>query len=446
MHEKRRLDKDADAKVDRIISKDYLLIIVASLGGTFMNQFFHAAIPLYVQRLGGVQLQAGTMTTAFALAALVTRPVSGILSDKYGRVVQIAIGAVICSVACALFGIVGVFPLLLVARALSGAGYGMYSTCTGAAAADVLPKSRMAEGLGYYGLYTTVSLAIAPGIALYIIRGDEIGDFQTLFFLTAAACFICAIVSRFITYERKRKKAAIRDGQDGQDSQDGKDGNRPDLGAAVVSDALPQDKSAPLPKSIFGFEFAVFAPMLVIILVYGGNAGLTAFMTPFAKWKGIDNAGLYFTSNAIGVFASRMIFGRVADKRGFDIVIIPAIALLAIYLVILPFVDSLIALVAIAFPIGISMGSIMTSINAMIINRCSTARRGTASGAYFSAMDLGWAIGTPLLGALADMRGYAFMYRFGAVSVSLALVFYLLVCSDRRFNARRAKKVFNHVG
>jgi len=416
---------DAFEKPDRIVSKDYVLILIASLGGTFMNQFFHAVTPLYIEKLGGLQLHAGMMTSAFALAALTMRPVAGVLSDKSGRVVLMTTGLLICALSCAMFGVVRTIPLLLISRMIIGAGFGTYSTCSGAAVADVLPKSRMAEGLGYYGLYTTVSLSVAPAIALHVISGNTLNDFRTLFFLTAALCLFCAIVSIFITYERKNKKQALN--ADGLSA----------LNANSFSDTLTSNSVGHLPRTIFGFETAVFVPMAAIVLVYGGNTGLLAFITPFARWKGIENPSLYYTFNAIGVFVSRILSGKVADRRGADIVIVPAIVLLGVCLVLLPYVDTLALLVLIALPLGLSMGAILTTFNAMIFNRCSPARRGTASGAYFFAIDFGWAFATPLLGALADLRDYSFMYRSSAVLVFLGLIFYLLVCSDRKYNARQ---------
>jgi predicted MFS family arabinose efflux permease len=93
-----------------------------------------------------------------------------------------------------------------------------------------------------------------------------------------------------------------------------------------------------------------------------------------------------------------------------------------------------------AFPIGLSVGAILPTFNSMIFKRCSPERRGTASGAYFAAIDIGFALGAPLLGALADALDHGYIYRAGAVSVTLALILYLSVCSDKRYKARQARK------
>jgi predicted MFS family arabinose efflux permease len=304
----------------------------------------------------------------------------------------------------------------------------MHSTCSGAAAADVIPKSRMAEGIGYFGIYTTIALAAGPGIAIAIIGDGTMSDFRTLFFTVAGMCAACAAINYCISYERKRKKASAASA-DFPAAEAGRHAGTPS----------GNGKEA-LPKTLFGFEYAVFAPVIVMILIYGGNAGLMGFLTPFARWKGIENPGLYFTVNAIGLIMSRLALGRVVDKRGSDVVIIPAMVVLIICLVLLPLIETLTQLVLLAFPIGLSVGAILPTFNSMIFNRCSPARRGTASGAFFAAIDIGFALGAPLLGALADARDHGYVYRAGAISVTLALIVYILICSDKRYKARQARK------
>jgi len=148
---------------------------------------------------------------------------------------------------------------------------------------------------------------------------------------------------------------------------------------------------------------------------------------------------MFFTISAIGVVISRTIFGRLVDKRGADIVVIPSIVVFAGSLVLLSIVESRAAFFILAIPIGLSQGAMMPTFNAMIFRRCSPARRGTAAGAYFTAIDIGYAAGAPLLGALADAFDFRYIYWASVLFAASALVLYLLVCSDRRYNAKISK-------
>ena len=405
---------------DRLLSKDYILLMFSSSVHALMNQFFLVAAPLYIYKLGGTTLQAGLLSTVYSMTALAARPISGVLSDRSGRVRLLIFGSVLSAVTCSMFGFTAVLPLLLIIRGVTGIGFGAHSTCAGAAAADVLPKSRLAEGIGYFGLYATLAQAIGPGIALAIVAGDTLGSYRALFLLTAALCAISAFTNSCVTYERKRKKLSAQ--IDGKDSPGG------DIKTIPVADT-----GGVLPKTILGFEYSVFAPAAVLILMQTGLCGIMAFLAPFAKWKGFGNPGLYYTVSAIGMVLSRTFFGKVADKRGADVVLIPGLLLLTACLAILPSVNSITALVAMALPIGLSQGAIQPSLNSIMFKRCSPARRGTASGAYFAAIDLGYAIGAPVLGALADAFDFRFTYWAAAVFIALSLALYLLISTDRQY-------------
>ena len=442
---------------ERLLSKDFALLMVILLGQSFMNSFFVASNPLYIARLGGSTTQAGVITTAYVLAAVAIRPVSGVLADKSGRVKQIVIGAIICTITCALYGFTGFIPLLILIRAANGVGFGAMSTCTGAAVADVVPKKRLAEGIGYSGMSSTFAQAIGPGIAIAIIQGDTMSEYKTLFFTSAGMCAAVAVCSCFITYERRRKQqehsavaVAASDvealqssgrtpGEDAAQDYDvlARIDEAPNKEKAPDNEAPPENTdSAALPKAIFGFEYAVFAPVIAMILMYVGiGGGVLSFLTPFAKWRGLSNAGVYFAVNAAGVFLSRLVVGKIADKRGSDIIIIPGMAVMIVCVALFPIIKSVTALAAFALPLGLAQGAVMPTFNSMLFRRCSPARRGSASSAYYVGIDTGFAIGAPLLGAFADAFDYRYIFWVGAVFIALALLLYLLAASDKRHNA-----------
>ena len=474
---------------DRLLSKDFVLLMAILLGQSFMNSFFVAANPLYIARLGGSTTQAGVITTAYVLAAVAIRPVSGILADRSGRVKQMVAGAVICAVTCALYGFTGMIPLLILIRAANGIGFGAMSTCAGASVADVVPKKRLAEGIGYSGMASTLAQAVAPGIALALIPGDAIGEYRTLFILSAGICAGVAVCGCFISYERRKKQSAYSAAAEAKAEAEIEVRVEAETGAIaeaeteaateteVETEAIPGEapplsekeaiggkeaigaektqgmekargeKTAPgntdvsaLPKAIFGFEYAVFAPVAVMILMYVGiGGGVMCFLTPFAKWREISNPGIYFAVNAVGIFLSRLAVGKIADKRGSDIIIIPGMAVMAVCVALFPAVKSVIGLAVFALPLGIAQGAVMPTFNSMLFRRCSPARRGSASSAYFVGIDTGFAIGAPLLGAFADALDFRYIFWVGAVFIVLALVMYLLAASDKRHNARLAK-------
>ncbi len=57
---------------------------------------------------------------------------------------------------------------LVAIRLISGVGFSALTTAAHAAAADLLPESRLAEGLGFYGVADTVAAAAGPAIGFFL--------------------------------------------------------------------------------------------------------------------------------------------------------------------------------------------------------------------------------------------------------------------------------------
>ncbi len=393
---------------ERLWGRDYVIVMIASAGISFCNYFFFAALPIYAQKLSGSTAYAGLMTGVYTLAAMTVRPVAGMLSDRFGRTRLLVAGAFVCAVACALYNFAAGLVVLIFVRMLHGAGFGVHSTCGGAVAADVIPKSRMAEGLGYFGLYGTIAAALAPGIALAIIGEGTAAGFRTLFVLAAAVSFASMLADGCITYERKGKGRG-----------------------KTVSAPHPAESGQPLPKTWMGFEYAVFAPALVIVLLHVALSSVTAFLTLFVLERHLGNVGLFFTFNAAGLFLSRILCGKVADKRGTDVVVVPAIVVLSVCLALVPFARSLPFLYLVAFPLGLAQGAIIPAVYALMFNRCSEARRGTASAAFSSSIDIGYGVGSIFLGFVAAGFDYYAVYLGSALVAVLALIVYWFALAKR---------------
>lgn len=56
---------------------------------------------------------------------------------------------------------------IVAARILHGFGFGLSTTFAAAIVADVIPASRRGEGIGYFGLGSTVMMALAPAVGLF---------------------------------------------------------------------------------------------------------------------------------------------------------------------------------------------------------------------------------------------------------------------------------------
>ncbi|MCL2227908.1 MAG: MFS transporter [Oscillospiraceae bacterium] len=411
------------SKKERLFTKDFSLIMLGGMGTSFMNHLFAPALALHIEAIGGLAVHVGFVAMAYSIASLLTRPISGVLSDKFGRTPQLVLGAFLCAVACILYGITIFIPALVAIRGLMGIGFGMHSTNAGAVAADVSPKSRLAEGIGIFGLGATLAQAVGPGLAVFIIGAGAISNFRNLFFLAAAMCAFSTIANSCISYERKRKKTAKLAAQTASESP----------APQEINSAAENESAQELPKTFLGFEYAVFPIVAALILIFSGAAGLFFYLPALARDAEFGNPALFFVLSATGVFISRMIIGRVVDRRGADFVLIPGAIVMILGYMLIPFVNSLTVLVLMGLPIGFANGAINPTFNSLVFKRCTAARRGTASGAFFSAIDIGFGLGPVVLGLLADAFDLRFVFWGGAALMTAGFTLYLFIASEKPF-------------
>lgn len=75
---------------------------------------------------------------------------------------------------------------------------------------------------------------------------------------------------------------------------------------------------------------------------------------------------------------------------------------------------------------GTGAGLFPAALNAMILERCTIERRGTAQAAYSGAMDIGFGGGSLILSVVLSAYGYAASYIVAAILALLGFVIYIL--------------------
>ena len=120
-----------------------------------------------------------------------------------------------------------------------------------------------------------------------------------------------------------------------------------------------------------------------------GYGAINAFISIFAQSRGIQNPGFYFMVQAIALLVSRTFAGRLADRVGRAIVIIPGVILMAVALAMLPLAHGFPYFVISASLFGIGFGSAQPATMALLIDRIRPEQRGLATGTYFTGFDVG---------------------------------------------------------
>ncbi len=134
----------------------------------------------------------GTSMMLVSLLAVATRIPSGVLSDRQGRRRIMITGAALGVLAGACYVATTNIPILLVARVLSGASLGLFTTAAKAFAADLTPPARRGEALGLTNAAFSVGSIFSP------ICGEGLrhfAGFDAVFLLSGILMALALVIS-----------------------------------------------------------------------------------------------------------------------------------------------------------------------------------------------------------------------------------------------------------
>jgi MFS family permease len=369
---------------DRLFTTAFILVVSANFANSLGAQMASAILPVYVVSLGRTEFHAGLVTGMLAFTALLLRPFVGWLVDAWRRRPMVLIGTGCYTVANLMYAVFGSLPLLLASRVIHGFGLSNYSTASGAFLADIAPPRRRAEAMGFYSVAMDVGLLGGPALAFFLVQYTGL---QNIFFLTAALACVAFLISVPVREHR----------------------------APRVGPAPPwQLKTGIVARP------AVAAAWMAFCLGMGVGP-ITAFIAIFARARGIDNPGLYFTIQAVALMLSRTFSGRLSDRRGRVFVIVPGLISIAVGLLMLPFTHNLLELMLSSAFIGIGFGSCQPATMALAVDQVSPDQRGMAVSTYFIGFDAGISTGSFAIGAVAAAFGFNIAWIVAAGCVLLGL-------------------------
>ncbi|MCE2940346.1 MAG: MFS transporter [Gemmatimonadota bacterium] len=118
-------------------------------------------LPFYAQKLGASGTAVGLLVSSFAAAQLLSAPLWGRFSDRYGRrpTLMVALGA--SAVAYVVFGYATSLWLLFASRLVQGAGGGTVGVIQ-AYVADATEPQERAKALGWLSAATNLGVALGP--------------------------------------------------------------------------------------------------------------------------------------------------------------------------------------------------------------------------------------------------------------------------------------------
>lgn len=383
----------------RIFTWDFLLIFLCAGLVRVCYQMQNTVMPLYGAQLGYSASMIGLTTTVCTIASLLLRPILGGLLDQYGRRGIALAGTAAFALATWICGMTGAFAVLLALRAVQGLGFSAHTTAINTMATDVLPEKRMAEGIGYMGLTSSASMALAPALALALCAGDQYARGFNGAFVVGVLAVVCILLVR-----------------------------APDVKRTV---GVSQQTARGWERF---WEKQALKPSAIMLLLGACYAALTTFLATYALNAGFSAAevSIYFTVNAAAMAAARLFGGRMVQRMGEKTGLIVTNALCVAAFVLIPTAGTPWLLWLAGACHGLGYGTIYPMLNAMAVTHAPPERRGTAMSTFLTGMDVGIGFGAGFWGVVIDLAGMKTMFFACAAASVGAYMLYKALRVDKK--------------
>lgn len=380
----------------KLWTKSFIALTFSALF-LFMNlQMLLSSFPSYVKS----EFQAGDIivslvTSVFALTAIASRFLTAYLMRKVSRNILLYIGLAIATAITGLYVLADSIGSLLLMRVGYGIGFGVASTIIPTIVSQIIPSRRMGEGIGYFGLSSSLAMSIGPMIGLNVMKESGFGTLAMIGTVTLLLAFPTLLLTRSLPAEPQKQ---------------------------------PIERFAPSSEPVKApFNTKLVLPAILNVLLAITYGGLLSFIALFGESVHLEQVGLFFLFNAITIIIIRPISGRVFDKRGPAAVLIPAAVCVVASLTVLSYTTTMPMLTVSALLYGLGFGAIQPTLQAWMLRTSTPAQYGMANSMFYNSTDLGVASGAFILGAISAATNYGVMYRYSAGFMVLFLAVYIVI-------------------
>ncbi len=237
-------------------------------------------LPDFMRSFGG-EKYIGLHIALFTITAGLSRPFSGKLTDRWGRVPVMIIGAVVTGIVSLFYpfalNIYGFFFL----RLLHGFSTGFKPTGTSAYIADIVPANKRGEAMGIVSFFSMIGMGIGNFVSSHIVNTFSI---DALFYASSAVAVFSVIILL-------RLKESLED--------------REKFHAGLLKISASDL-----------YEPTAIPPSIVMLLNTFCFGVVISLFPDFSSLHGIANKGEYFVYFTISSLFARIIGGVLSDKFG----------------------------------------------------------------------------------------------------------------------------------
>jgi predicted MFS family arabinose efflux permease len=352
--------------------------------------------PYRILALGGTTSAAGLFLGFLTYSSAASAPITGSLVDRWGpRRVLVVASSVITGFSL-IYAVLPSYPLMLALVLVHGLFWSGLLSGSATYVTSLVPASRRAEGMGYWGLSTVLAVSVAPTIGLWVYSH---GGWTTMCVEAAVLNLVMALIARAL----------------------------PDSPRAVP-DASAERTGALLEWRVLIVSFSLF-------LYAFGYGGITSFIALYTDANAVTPRALYFTLFCLTIVGTRPFIGRFADRVGYRRVFLACVALIVCAFALLALGGSRPVLIASALIYGTGFGSAYPVYLGHVLKFVDENRRGAAFGSIIGMFDTGIGTGSIVMGAIVEEFGYRTAWTTAAALAACSIPYFVLV--ERRVLVRR---------
>jgi MFS family permease len=310
-------------------------------------------LPFYARDMGGGALVVAILMGAFTAAQLLSAPIWGRFSDKYGRRPALLVGLTAAGIAYLVFAFASSIWLLLLSRVVQGAGGGTVGVIQAYVADSVEPQNR-AKALGWLSAATNVGVAIGPALGSAALKFGSHGP-------GIAAATLCAI-NIFFAWRFLRESRDMTEAHE----------KKPRASRAAITNVLTHPNE-PAPRLIWIYAIAM-----------GAFSGLMAILALFLADRfgvGKDRIWIFYTYvGTISVITRAGILGKMVDRYGEAYLSRIGLAMLATGLATLPLARGYFSLAIAVALVPLGTAFTFPCVTSMLSRVISSRERGLYMG------------------------------------------------------------------
>lgn len=373
----------------------YILVLLYFSANAILN----VIIPLQGAFLGASSTTIGLIMGAYMFTTMFFRPWAGKMIQKHGPIKMLRIILIINGFALILYTFTGLGGYLI-ARILQGVSTAFFSMALQMGIIDALPEKDRSQGISYYSLFSYIPGIVGPVLALAVWQTGGM-DYFTVVLIGIAVCTgVFGYTAKMEQNKERTQTAADVSGQN-----------------VSMWESFGQ-----LVRNLLLFRCCVL--MLSASVVFGA---VTTFIPLYASQVPGGNAGVYLMLQAGTVVLARIALRKriPSDGKWHSPFIMTTMLLLAVAAQCVSFsvTGGMPFFYLGAVLMGIAQAILYPTLTTYLSFVLPQLNRNVLMGLFIATADLGISLGGVVMGPIADLSSYSFMYTICAILGAVMIVF-----------------------